>query len=481
MVTVSKTLLCNRFSGIKRIDSRFTGAVITASDMQNVELFNTGIDSGVGIRTMKGNSLALALPETEKIINIFESKQKNENYFFIHTENEVTGTLYLYNPLSNVLIPKVENLLLTGTSCGVDYAFGWSDLFLFSTGEEMLSIELEAYNDDGELNEVVKFSPKDVDGNDVKGKGFVIFDGRLWVFNNNVLWYSVKENCYDFSAEAPEINTSAGYIEFAKHITAIYPYLGTLAVFHSDSSSLVKINSDYSYSLTDESPGGCASERALVFHGTELYFYDDTKKGVFSFSQVVNGDKTLGRNIALDVQDELMSIDITHIDDIKTLSIVGSDKNEIWFLLPINDENYSTILIYDYIHSCWVKRKSQKLTSLAIIDNVFYSAGKNKVFEEYTNDTFDGEFIEAFYCCSPFNLSADNTMKILYIPPRLTLDSEYVNDFMVRYVKNYDSLKNPKIKHIKTKNMKNLFYWDISYWDSFVIFKPKEFKTTSIF
>ena len=55
MVTYNSSLLCNTFAGIKRINSSFTNSIISASDMQNVELFNTGINSGVGIRTMKGN------------------------------------------------------------------------------------------------------------------------------------------------------------------------------------------------------------------------------------------------------------------------------------------------------------------------------------------------------------------------------------------------------------------------------------------
>ena len=162
-------------------------------------------------------------------------------------------------------------------------------------------------------------------------------------------------------------------------------------------------------------------------------------------------------------------MDNINIHDLRVLSVVASEKNEIWFLLPTRDDNYSLILIYDYLHGSWIKRKSQKLSSLAIVDNVFYSAGKNKVYEEYVSDLFDNEFIESFYKCSPFNLSADNTMKILYIPPRITLDMGRSNDFMVQYVKNYDSIKPPKIKHIK-----NLFYWDLSFWDSFAIYKPKE-------
>ena len=60
-----------------------------------------------------------------------------------------------------------------------------------------------------------------------------------------------------------------------------------------------------------------------------------------------------------------------------------------------------------------------------------YSAGGNKLFKEYEGDDFDGEFIESFYTCSPMNLNIDNAMKILYIPPRLTLDMNHTNHFML--------------------------------------------------
>ena len=475
MTTVNDAILCNNFGGINRINSSFSSSVITASDIQNVELFNTGINSGVGIRTMKGNtSIYEFQDEDEVIINIFESVQKSQKYCFIHTENETEGRIYLYNPLSNTTTLKVSGLTKTGISCGVDFAQGWSDLFLFSSGEEMLSIELDHYNNNDELDEVTSFSPTDSEARDVKGLGMVVFDGRLWVFNGVVLWYSVKENCYDFSTSSAGLTTSAGYIEFVKKITTIYPYLGALAIFHKDSSCLISVNSDYTYSMSDESPGGCAGINSIVFSGTQLYFYDNMKKAIFSFSQIINGDKTLSDNLAKDVQEELFRIESSKLNDIKMLSVISTDKNEIWMLLPSSDDNYSDILIFDIIHSQWLKRKSQKLTTVSLINEVLYSASGNKLLSEYSGNDFDGEFIQAYYTCSPLNLSADNTMKILYIPPRITIDMESTNDFMVQYSKNYDSQKKIRTKHITSKNLKNLFYWDISLWDINTIFKPRE-------
>ena len=194
------SLICNNFSGINRSSSIFSSSVITASDIQNVELFSTEINSGVGIRTSSGNIAVSALiPTGEKVINIFESVQKAVTYFFVHTESSTEGKIYLFYPNSGDLVQKVDSLSVTGKSAATDVSQGWSDLWVFSNSEEMLSIELDNYDDDGVLDEVKMMELEDMDGRTVKGLGLVIFSGRLWVFDGQVLWYSVQENIYDFS------------------------------------------------------------------------------------------------------------------------------------------------------------------------------------------------------------------------------------------------------------------------------------------
>ncbi len=459
------SLICNNFSGINRSSSIFSSSVITASDIQNVELFSTEINSGVGIRTARGNiAVSDLIPVGERVINIFESVQKSVTYFFVHTESADEGRIYLFYPNSGNLILKVSGLSVTGKSAATDAAQGWSDLWVFSNSEEILSIELENYNDEGELDEVKMMELEDMDGRTVKGLGLVIFSGRLWIFDGQVLWYSVQENIYDFKTSDAAISTSAGYIEFVKIITAIYPYLGTLAVFHKNSSCMIAIDEDdYSFYKTFDSPGGCAGPNALVFHGTQLYFYDDTKKGVFSFLQVVNGDKTLGDNIALNIQDELFSIPVSQLANIKALSVVTSDRNEVWFLLPGEDESYSTIMIYDYLRKAWVKRKSQKINCCAVIGGKLYSAGK-KIYEEYVSSDFDGEFIESYYKCTPLNLGVENSRKILAYPPKIALDMYYSNDFYIEYTKDYNSMTT-KIRRVVSRTLRNVLYFDVGHWD----------------
>ena len=463
---VEKTkLISNNFSGINRTASIFSGSIITAEDVQNVELFATETNSGVGIRTVNGNvSICDLLPENETVINIFESIQKTKTYFFVHTESDSCGKIYLFFPETKELVLKVDNLKVTGKSSAVDVAQGWSDLWVFSNSEDIILIELERCNDEGNLDEVESLTLTDTEGRAVKGLGLVIFAGRLWIFNNQTLWYSVQEDIRDFSTSDAEFVTSAGYIEFVKQITAIYPYLGALAVFHKSSSCLVAYDDEnHSFYKSFDSPGGCVGPDALVFHGTELYFYDDTKKGVFSFKQVINGDKTLGENIALNIQDELFAISAFEKEKTKAISVVTADRNEVWFLLPYDDKNYSVIMIYDYLRRCWIKRKSQKISCMRIINNKLYSAG-SKIYEEYKSSTFDGEYIPAYYKCAPLNLGEQNSLKILSYPPKITMQKSYSNDFYIEYTKDYDALTT-KVKRVVSKTLENVLYFDIGNWD----------------
>lgn len=182
------SLICNNFSGINRNGSQYSSSVITASDMQNVELFSTKNNSGVGIRTSNGNiAICDTIPDGEIVINIYESVQKSKNYFFVHTENCSEGKIYLLDLETKSLELKVSGLSVTGKSCAVDVAQGWTDLWVFSNSEEILSIEIGKTNSEGEPDEVTIMNLTDIDGRTVKGLGLVIYAGRLWIFNNQVL------------------------------------------------------------------------------------------------------------------------------------------------------------------------------------------------------------------------------------------------------------------------------------------------------
>lgn len=458
MASTMTQLICNRYGGIRHKNAVFNENIITASDVQNVELYNTGLNDGVGIKTSDGNvSINNSLVGTERIINIFETIQKGKSYFLVHTVSDTEGKFYIYDIPSNTLTLKKEGLSITDTSVGFDLIQGFSDLFFFTNGKEMFTLEIET-DTVKDMNDL-----EDRDGRKVLGLVAGLFDGRLWIASGNILWYSMKANIYDFKTADSDWQTSAGYIEYLKDITAIHEYLNSLAIFFKDSSVLLSINNG-TLSQGDDSPGGCAGVGSLIFHDTNLYFYDDTKKAVFSFRQIVTGEKALGENIAIEIQDLLLNIDSNNLNMIKTLSVVLENRNEIWWLMPTTDPKYSTVLIFDYIRGEWLKRKCQKINSVKIINNNLYSAGNDgNILQEYQGNTFNGEFIQHYYNYTPLNLGAMNTLKIFVFPPRVSFDLPSTNNFYVKYVKDFNVFKKPKIKLIKGK-FKNFMYWGISRW-----------------
>ena len=213
MSNITSIINCN-FGGIRRKDSVFSSDKITCSDCQNVELFFTELNSGVGIRTTSGNtSVYKILPADEKIIGFFESTQLGNKYLFLYTESETQGKLYSFNIKANSLKEILNGLTVTGKASGVDFAQGWLDMFIFSNGEEVKYI----YSNTETSEALIIESPEniklvDVEDRTVKGLGLVVFDGRLWIFNDKILWYSQKGDCRIFNYVDTEIKTSSGPI-----------------------------------------------------------------------------------------------------------------------------------------------------------------------------------------------------------------------------------------------------------------------------
>lgn len=364
---------------------------------------------------------------------------------------ETQGTQGDYLPENTVIYSDSKLTQVLAEASGYDYTY---------TGQTDLDYK---FNYTGYVdNEISILEVKDAENREIKPDFITTCDNRIQAAIKNRLHTCVQQNIFDWESGDTDKPTSAYYIEFSKDITAIVPYLGSsLAVFFKDSSLLVK-GSYPELQVTEEAPGGCANYKSLVFHGTDLFFYDHTKKGIYSFQQVVLGNKTLGKDIAIEVNNYLDLIDESRLEDLKFSSYVSDDRNEIWFLLPTNDKNYSTILIYDYLRNEWIKRKSKKIYCVETINNILLSGGKN-LYQEYVNNDFAGEFIQHYYNCTPFNLGSNTSMKILYLRPRMSVALPYNNEFYVKYAKNFDTFKKPKIKKVKSK-FKNYLIWGQGKW-----------------
>lgn len=502
-------LLCNNFTGIKRKEAIFSSDCISCSDCQNIELYYTNQNNGVGIRTSSGNRPVIdtLLDGSYKIYGMFEATMNTTSYMFLYavSDDETKASKILYfDDITNTCEEVTDIKGHTKYCSATTFEQGWLDMFILSNGVEMKYIYVDTRYPNGfKVLEAAKRneSGKYVQGNDtfsvtvekdndtvieyhpfisndskergsfvdnedrvVCGLGLVSFDQRLWVFKGNILWWSQKAECRRFDVIKDDYDVRAGFVEFSRNITSIHVYNGQLAVFFKDGYRMVTGADTSLYNTGTEFLGGCgcAELDSLVFHGTDLFFYDDVKKGIYTLGQTITGDTSTADNFAENISAELNNISPTDVGKgkLKALSVITNDRSEMWFLVPHRDKDKSLILIYDYKRNAWLKRVSNKITAMCVFNNKLYTA-YDTIFLEYTSKLFgkDRMFIPAFYKCSTLTLASDNTLKITKFPPRLTIESAYGCTFNVQYIKNYNSVNPAKDKNIKAKTLGNTAYW----------------------
>lgn len=499
MASTTTELSCSNFTGIKTKDALFSSEVISCSDCQNVELYNTNQNQGVGVRVAKGNRPLFdkvvfageeSVSTTREIIGMFSCSLGGFSYLFLYIEDLNRGYIAYYDEIAKTLnkICELENA--TRKCSATFFEQGYYDFFVLSNGKEMkylfvntetdkTTIQVLKHTDEtltktednyavttDEGTTYVSFISsdnqfKDVDRRNVCGLGLVNFDSRLWVYDRNILWYSAQAECRRFDFNDASYITSSGYIEFGKEITAIHTYNGQLAVFFKDGYKLVTTDTTTGFGVGTENFGGCSGYNSLVFHGTDLFVYDNTKKGIFSLAQTATGDTAITDNLASDIVDELNKITQTDVDNgkLRALSVVTNDRNEIWFLIG-DDDIYSNIIIFDYVQQAWLRRKSNRINCICLHNNVLYSACEG-LYVEYTSELFgsDRQFIPSYYICSTFNMGSDNTLKITKFPPRLTVEASSNCKFNVQYIRNYNKSMPSKDKFIKAKTLGNTAYY----------------------
>lgn len=469
MASTTTELICNNFGGIRKKNSSFSSELITCSDCQNVELFDTNQNSGIGIRTSKSNIKVLDIKDTEKIYNMYSCNLGGVQYLFLYTVEGSKGALKYYDSGKLYQIGEtfeIGDLYLSSFSLFND---SWLDILVFSNGETIKYFYVDNSSEETRAEGIQEFDTtdetnvilKDTEGRKVSGLGLVNFDSRLWLFKNNILWYSKQGDCKKFNFQDPDYIASSGYIEMGKKITAIHIYNGQLAVFFKDGYRLVTTDTTTGFGVGSECSLGCSEQGSLLYHGSDLYVFDNEKKMVYSLSQTSTGDTATTDNLADDIVDILSEINYFRVGvgEIRTVSYTSSDRNELWFLLPLGynadtllKDKTSVIMIYDYKRGEWLKRVSNKITCLCVHNNQLFSA-YDGLYLEYEGNEFevDGRQIPSYYKCSTLIMDSFNTLKITKFPPRIIVDSQNTCDFWVEYIKNYDYSSPSKDKEIKGK------------------------------
>lgn len=418
------------FKGIRELNGVNAGGAISALVCQNVELVQTEIGSGTGIKTMDGNGKLYNLPLGYEIRGIFKSVQEGVTVRFIYAENDEEGALFYVNPARQV-VKLIDSLTVTGECNGITMSSTAYDVFVFTNGEEAKTV---CFTSDIAYGDTVKtISATDYDGRSIKWLSMTEWNGFLVVASQYGVHSSHQNDIYTWN-DNPQDVADSWHIDFSKKVTAVYSYTGGLYIFTADDVSFLNTTpNNTSSSLQTMAGVGCFSYTSIVKHDIYLFFYDNIQKNIYYIQNIDSGQLRPAGPVAREIQSKF-----NNVKTFKMYSCIYENKNEVWCL--INDELY----IYNYVLQEWIQRVEQKINTICLVNNVVLSGGADgKIYSENVNLLFDGFFFPAEYKTTFINFGSNSNLKKQKTPLLLVLNDNYINDFWVELTVN-NKTKNPK-------------------------------------
>lgn len=424
-------LIIEQFKGIREYNGVNSNGQISALDTYNVELVQTEIGANVGIKTMKGNTLAYILPDGFSIIEIFKSVQEGVSYKFIYAENEQKGVLYYVNIENNLEI-VIDNLSVTGKANGITMTSTAYDVFVFTNGVEAKTV---SFTSDAAYGDRVKtINAIDNFNREIHWLAMTEWNGYLVVASEYGVHASHQNDIYIWN-DNPEGIADSWHIDFSKKVTAVYSYTRGLYIFTGDDTSYINTtpNDAENASMEMIAGVGCFDYKSIVKHDTYLYFYDNNQKNVYYIQNIDSGQTRPAGPIAKEIQSYF-----NEVKRFKMYSCIYGNRNEIWCIL--NDD----ILICDYAQGEWTKRNEQSVNTVSMIENIVYTGTSNgEILIENINDDFNGAFYPALYQTTFINMGSDSNIKKQKTPLLIVLKKDEVQDFWVQLIVN-NKPKNPK-------------------------------------
>lgn len=368
-------------------------------------------------------------------------------------EYPANGRLLKYISYDDTFEIVLDNLLVTGEANGITMKDTAYDVFVFTNGKDYYSVNFNTTPITRIINPVY-------DNKKVTGLALAEKDGSLVIGQEDgfgIVIGSRQGDIYDWDyAVTADDKTKPWYQLFGKGVTAIVPYIGGLLVFTADDSTMLSGNpADLtSFEREDSSLGGCMSFESWCKHDKYLFFYDDTQKNIYYYTQIDTGQKILGEPIAPEVQQYFD-------DDIKRVQMtgfIGDNRSEIWIL----SDKFK--LIYDYFIGEWSERVCQDLNSYFVYDNAVYSTTPDgKILKEKEGAiscVFDGVFYPAVYTMQTINLGSYSNMKEMEMQPLFTVSDDQDNIFVIDCL-----IDGKKTKTRRVQVIVNGAKWDLSKFD----------------
>lgn len=427
MATSLYPQIYDKFLGIREYNGVNSNGIISAIKANNIDLYQSDIGSGIGIKSTKGNKGIYELPEGYKIIDIFSSQQDKTIYDFIYAENDTKGTLFYANPINNATI-IIDDLPLSAKANGLTMTSSAYDVFIFTNGKKQYSVCFSKAEKVKEINAV------DFLGRNISWLAMWEWNGFLVVSSEYGVHASHQNDIYTWN-DNPQDKADSWYIDFSKKVTAIVGFSAGLFIFtDSDVTRLLGNPNTSNSSLELVSMNGTLSYQSIAIHDTYLFFYDPKQKNIYYMQITDTGQTRPSGPVAKEVQSYFNK----SISKFKMCSCIYSGNNEIWCL--IDDK----ILIYDYTKQEWLRRTEQNINCVCLSDNQVLTGGDSGiVYLEKINNDFNEQFFPSEYRTTFINMGSNSNLKKQKTPLLICLNDNELNDFWVELTVN-NKQKNPK-------------------------------------
>lgn len=190
------------------------------------------------------------------------------------------------------------------------------------------------------------------------GKFACWWDNRLWVLDDNSLYYSQTDNPEAFYTDA----LLGRVITITKtdqddETTGLIDFKDSLYVFKRNNIFVIMKKPDGSYGRYELTGGiGCVAPWSLIVVNDLLMFM--SYRGI----EIYNGAEAYTLPFSTPILPVLKNIDTTAYDKI----MAAEDKvhGEVWFNLPdVTGETNGVIVVYNYLADCWYEFAQDKIIS----------------------------------------------------------------------------------------------------------------------
>lgn len=363
------------------------------------ESFNVELYKEQGVKRMAGNQKLLETQEAAKILAIMQYPKDTEDFVFAQSDGKIKHYKSL-NGTATTIYDFEENIESAQFVCYLD------GVVVLCKGKEGF------YYNQNASTKIKPLNAKTTGNEPLLANCGCSFAGRVWLCSASTLYYSALGRFDDWES-ANDAGYIANFHSSTTEITALEAYCGSLAIYKTDGVYLLGGTSPSDFAVVKFADKGTNSKFATCTCNNKQYFFN--ADGVFSLSQVGELSQIMmSGNIANNIKEEFQNCDRSRMEE--AFCVPFEKNNQIWFYLPKIGKNYlNEILIYDFLHQCWTKRREpQKITTGAnVYGEVVSGTQDGKILLENKGNNFDGAKIEFKFSTPFFHLGKPSERKMV--------------------------------------------------------------------